>query len=72
MAFAPLKLTTATLPAGSVGATYTAKLRATGGIPFYHWDVSRGALPEGLALSSFTGEITGTPRKAGTFTFAVG
>jgi hypothetical protein len=70
-AFAPLALTKDKLPAGSVAAPYSAKLRATGGIPFYQWEVSKGALPEGLALNSFTGEIKGTPRERGSFTFSV-
>jgi len=70
-AFAPLTLTTDKLPAGAVATAYSAKLRATGGIPFYHWEVSAGALPGGLALNSFTGEISGAPRKKGTFACTV-
>src|SRR5207248_1118879 len=58
-AFTPLALTTAELPAGRVGAAYSAGLRAAGGIPFYDWTVTAGALPPGLALDPFTGAVTG-------------
>jgi hypothetical protein len=59
-----------TLPAGQVGAAYTAQLQATGGTPAYKWSLTSGALPAGLRLAS-TGAITGTPTSAGTPTFGV-
>jgi hypothetical protein len=70
-ALAPLTLLSEKLPSGTVSAKYSKRLRAMGGIPFYHWELVSGALPDGLSLDSFTGQISGTPRKAGTFDFTV-
>jgi len=69
--FMPLVITTARLPAAKVGVPYLARLAATGGAPDYFWDLSRGALPDGLYLDFVTGEITGTPTTAGERTFTV-
>ena len=55
---APLRISTATLPGGTIGAAYSASLAASGGTGAYHWAVS-GALPAGLTLSGNT--ISGTP-----------
>jgi hypothetical protein len=70
-AFGPLALATRTLPRATTAAAYSAKLRAAGGIPFYHWEVVAGALPDGLSLDPFTGEISGTPGKPGVHEFTV-
>jgi hypothetical protein len=70
-AFLPLDLLTETLPDGAVSTPYSARLRASGGIPFRHWKVVEGALPDGLALDSFTGELRGIPRRPGRFEFTV-
>jgi hypothetical protein len=70
-AFAPLKLQTEELTAGTKGGKYSAKLQVSGGIPFYHWEIKAGKLPPGLKLNSFTGEISGRPTRAGSFDFTV-
>lgn len=44
-AFEPLALVSRTLPRATTATAYSAKLRASGGIPFYHWEVVAGALP---------------------------
>ena len=72
---APLAITTATLPGGTVGAAYSATLAANGGTPPYtSWSVvtpGTGALPVGMSLNSSTGVISGPPSGAGTFSFTV-
>ena len=68
---APLVITTTTLPAGSVGAPYTATPAATGGTGPYTWSVAAGSLPAGLSLDPVTGTIQGTPTSAGTRTFTL-
>jgi cyclophilin family peptidyl-prolyl cis-trans isomerase len=51
---------------GTVGAAYSFTCTASG-VPAPSFAVASGALPNGLSLSS-TGEISGTPTNAGTFT----
>jgi hypothetical protein len=63
-----LAITTATLPAATVGTKYSARLAAQGGTTPYTWSIVSGKLPTGLTLSS-TGVITGTPTAKGTFSF---
>ncbi|HLJ47001.1 MAG TPA: putative Ig domain-containing protein [Bryobacteraceae bacterium] len=66
---APLTVTPATLPQGTLNAPYPATtLTATGGIPPYTWSILTGSLPPGLTLSS-AGVISGTPTSIGTFAF---
>lgn len=67
---ATLSITTATLPGGVVGASYSQSLAASGGTPPYSWTIVSGALPGALSLSA-AGAITGTINAAGTFTFTV-
>jgi hypothetical protein len=64
-------ITTASLPAGTVGSPYSAALSASAGTPPYTWSVSAGPLPNGLSLNSPAGLIAGTPGMAGQFTFTV-
>ena len=54
-----MSIATATLPAGSVGSTYSATLNATGGVGPYTWTLTSGTLPSNLALSGNV--ISGTP-----------
>ncbi|GEM_PF-2853688 len=56
-----LRITTDNLPAGRVGASYSATLEAEGGRPPYTWSVASGTLPDGLTFDTDTGEILGTP-----------
>ena len=63
----PVTITTASLPNGTVGQSYTApELTASGGTSPYNWSRHNGSpLPQGLRLSA-GGAITGTPTTAGT------
>jgi hypothetical protein len=60
-----------TLPNGEIGVFYFASLQLSGGVPPYLAIIGSGALPRGLALNSFSGQIAGAPSQAGTFKFTV-
>jgi hypothetical protein len=66
-----LTITSATLPEGRVGVFYHASLGLSGGTPPYLVIVSAGAVPRGLALNTFSGNISGTPGAAGLSLFTV-
>ncbi|MBQ9581879.1 MAG: putative Ig domain-containing protein, partial [Synergistaceae bacterium] len=63
-------ITTSSLAGGKVGTRYSASLAASGTKPLT-WSIASGSLPTGLSLNRSTGAISGTPTKAGTFTFTV-
>ena len=65
----PLTISTATLPAGTLGAGYTSALAAAGGVPPYTWAATT-SLPAGLTLSG-GGVLSGTPAAGGSFTIGV-
>ena len=76
----PLTVEPASLPAGTVGKAYSETLEAVGaGTPPFSWKITAGALPPGvgLAVSSYKpwygakATISGTPTKAGSFSFTV-
>lgn len=67
---APLTITTASLPNGTVGQTYSQTMQASGGTTPYTWSLAAGSLPPSLGLAS-NGIISGAPTSAGTYTFTV-
>ncbi len=66
-----LSVSTPSLPDGLVGAPYSATLQASGTAGPYTWGVTTGVLPDGLSLDPSSGQISGTPAKAGPFDFTV-
>ena len=60
---------TSPLPSGRVGVPYSTVLSAFGGVKPYAWSAT--GLPDGLALDSGSGTLSGTPGKDGTFRVAV-
>lgn len=56
---------------GTVGESYFEAFWTENGTSPMTLSVTGGALPDGLTLNEETGEITGTPTKAGIFTFNV-
>jgi large repetitive protein len=73
----PLQISTTPLGTGTVGVPYSRDLIAQGGAPPYSWFVvtNINELPPGLTLGAtppdFNNVLTGTPTRAGTFSFAM-
>ena len=63
-------ITTASLPNGILGVSYTVPLEADGDEVIY-WVMTGGALPAGLSLNNLTGVISGTPTAGGNFSITV-
>jgi uncharacterized protein (TIGR03437 family) len=64
----PPRITTTSLPPGTVGQPYSQQMLATAGSPPYAWSAT--GLPAGLLIST-SGLIGGTPTAAGTFNLSV-
>ncbi|HEY1827359.1 MAG TPA: Ig domain-containing protein, partial [Acidimicrobiales bacterium] len=59
-------------PTGTVGIGYSFTFSASGGTNnFTGWAVFSGSVPSGLQLNLTTGQLSGTPSAAGTFSFTV-
>jgi hypothetical protein len=56
---------------GEVGIRFRTTFTAAGGSGTYTWSLTAGALPAGVALDAATGTITGTPRRAGNYSFVL-
>ena len=61
----------ATLPNGTIGASYDQTVSGSGGTAPYTFAVTNGSLPNGLTLDSNTGQISGTATALGTFNFDI-
>jgi len=69
-----LLVTKNALPAAKVGKAFDAFIKATGGVVPRKWTIlggRPGLLPKGLKLNAKTGELSGTPKQAGTFRLRV-
>jgi large repetitive protein len=67
---APLAIKKAPLPSARAGVRFRAFLRASGGVTPRTWRLlggRPGLLPPGMRLNTRTGELSGIPRKAGTY-----
>jgi hypothetical protein len=64
-----LAIATSTLPAATVGVTYSATVAASGGTTPYSFSAT--SLPDGLTIDSKTGDLTGTPAQSATGTASV-
>jgi len=66
-----ITLTPLSLPNGSTGVAYSQDLNAAGGSGRYTFSIVANSLPPGLALAPASGLISGTPTRAGTYSFQV-
>ncbi len=67
---ATISISSTTLTSGTVSTAGSQTLTASGGTAPYTWKVLAGFLPPGTTFSS-TGTLSGTPTRAGTYTFTV-
>jgi hypothetical protein len=65
-----LTITTASVPSGAVGSSYSVQLLAVSGDVGPTWSITSGGLPPGISLSN-SGLLTGTPTAVGPFSFTV-
>lgn len=66
----PLEITEVSVPSsGTVGKAFTGGFFFGGGVQPFKWSISAGRLPPGLTINTTTSQISGTPTRAGTFTF---
>ncbi|MFN8814978.1 MAG: putative Ig domain-containing protein [Acidobacteriota bacterium] len=65
-----LSLTNSSVPPGQLNTAYSQALVATGGTSPYTYNVTSGALPPGISVSS-SGQLAGTPTASGTFPFRI-
>jgi hypothetical protein len=65
-----IAISPSSMPEAVAGVPYTGALSADGGKAPYVWSLVSGNLPPGLGMSP-TGEISGDPTTAGTYTFHV-
>jgi len=63
-----VSITTASLPGGTQGISYSAPLAASGGVVPYTWSTGSG-LPPGLSINPSSGVISGTPTAVGVYSF---
>ncbi len=65
-----LTITTTTLPTAQVTVFYNQQLTVVGGTAGYTWQLTNGALPPGISLSS-GGLLSGVPTNSGIYSFTV-
>ena len=68
---APLAIGTGTISDMKTNVPVSVTLQATGGTLPYSWSLLSGALPDGLILNAGGGTVSGTPTKAGSYSFTI-
>ncbi len=67
-----VKITTSSIPAGTINSTYSATFQATGGITPYEWTLTSNGGFSGLFLHTYTGQLSGDLDQCeGTYTIEV-
>src|SRR5215475_6405720 len=70
-----IAISTTSVPNGTVKTAYSAVIIASKGCTPYRWALASGALPVGVTSKTSTSttsfNLSGTPTKAGTYSFAV-
>ena len=73
--FANIKITTPSVPNGTVNTAYSAAIQASSGCTPYKWTIVSGTLPPGItaraSANTTSFNLTGTPTNAVTDSFAV-
>jgi len=66
-----LLITTTDMVDGVEGTAYNATVLVLGGIPPYTWSIIHGNLPDGLAMDTASGVISGNATKKGNYSFTI-
>jgi hypothetical protein len=66
-----LTITDGDLPSGEVDVLYPGLALVVGGLPPYAITVPDSAVPDGMLLDPVTGVLSGTPTRAGAFSFTI-
>lgn len=56
---------------GTAGSSFVLSVVAAGGVAPFTYTIASGTLPAGVSLDQSTGQLSGTPTTAGSYTFAV-
>ncbi|MDZ7724196.1 MAG: Ig domain-containing protein [candidate division KSB1 bacterium] len=68
---ATLQILTGSLQTGTLNASFSQILTASGGTEPYTWSVTAGSLPDGLILDAASGKISGASVESGLFQFTI-
>jgi alpha-tubulin suppressor-like RCC1 family protein len=66
-----IALSPSSLPSGTLSASYSQTISASGGASPYTYAVTSGSLPAGFTLNGSTGVLSGNPAATGSFPFTI-